>query len=97
MSKKPVSARNRNAVGAKTAKLICMYPPAQITCRNAWSGKNRQKYRIANKRAPWGRVNRNRRSPAQQGAIPRDQISPHAGNLRGAEMGRDAGSHGIRA
>ena len=59
--------------------------------------QNRQKYRIANKRAHGGPGNRKHRSPAQPEAIPRDrEIAPHAGNYRGAEMGRDAGSHGIR-
>jgi len=37
MSKKTVTARNRNAAGARTAKLICIYHPAQINCRTAKS------------------------------------------------------------
>lgn len=59
--------------------------------------QNRQKYRIANKRAPGGTGNWKHHSPTQPEAIPRDrEIATYAGNYRGAEMGRDAGSHGIR-
>ena len=60
--------------------------------------QNREEYRIANKCAPGGTGNRKHCSPTQPEAIPHDrEIAPHAGNYRGAEMGRGAGSHGIRA
>jgi len=38
MSKKTVTARNRNAAGARNAKLICIYHHAQINCRTARIG-----------------------------------------------------------
>jgi hypothetical protein len=71
--------------------------PHKSTAEPQGADQNRQKYRIANKRAPGGTVNRKHRSPAQPEAIPHDrEIASHTGNYRGAEMGRDAGSHGIR-